>query len=79
MHQSELSWLLAPITSSLTASLRIDRALNGYIAEFLTSAVPYPRTHFILSSCAPAISVEKARQELLSLTITRSVFVPASM
>jgi len=44
----------------LTTSLRFDGAINVDITEFQTNLVPYPRIHFMLSSYAPIISVEKA-------------------
>ena len=66
--------------SSLTASLRFDGALNVDITEFQTNLVPYPRIHFMLSSYAPVVSVEKAYHEQLSVAeITNSAFEPSSM
>ena len=38
-----LTFLLAQVISSLTASLRFDGALNVDITEFQTNLVPYPR------------------------------------
>merc|ERR1711975_4902 len=77
---TNLNRLLAQVTSSLTASLRFDGALNVDITEFQTNLVPYPRIHFMLSSYAPVISAEKAYHEQLSVAeITNSVFEPASM
>ncbi|KAL6994221.1 hypothetical protein U1Q18_012329 [Sarracenia purpurea var. burkii] len=68
------------VISSLTASLRFDRALNVDVNEFQTNLVPYPRIHFMLSSCAPVISTEKANHEQLSVAeITNSGFEPSSM
>ena len=49
-------------------------------ARFQTNLVPYPRSHFLLTSSAPVISAEKAYHEQLSVAeITMSVFEPASM
>merc|ERR1712166_1658353 len=71
---------IAQVISSLTASLRFDGALNVDITEFQTNLVPYPRTHFMLSSYAPVISAEKAYHEQRSVAeITNSAFEPASM
>merc|ERR1712080_349142 len=77
---TNLNRIIAQITSSLTASLRFDGALNVDITEFQTNLVPYPRIHFLLTSYAPVISAEKAFHEKLSVAeITNSVFEPASM
>jgi len=77
---TNLNRLIAQLTSSLTASLRFDGALNVDLCEFQTNLVPYPRIHFMLSSYAPIISPERAYHEQLSVSeITNSVFEPASM
>jgi hypothetical protein len=39
---------LAPVVSSITASLRFDGSLNVDLNEFQTNLVPYPRV-----SCRP--------------------------
>merc|ERR1712146_491365 len=49
---TNLNRIIAQITSSLTASLRFDGALNVDITEFQTNLVPYPRIHFMLASYA---------------------------
>ena len=75
-----LNRLIAQVISSLTSSLRFDGALNADLVEFQNNLVPYPCTHFMLSSYAPIISAEKAFHEQLSVTeITNSAFEPASM
>ncbi|KAL8204683.1 hypothetical protein R6Q57_010306 [Mikania cordata] len=77
---TNLNRLISQVISSLTTSLRFDGAINVDITEFQTNLVPYPRIHFMLSSYAPVISVEKAYHEQLSVPeITNSVFEPASM
>ncbi|KVI00231.1 Alpha tubulin [Cynara cardunculus var. scolymus] len=77
---TNLNRLISQIISSLTTSLRFDGAINVDITEFQTNLVPYPRIHFMLSSYAPVISVEKAYHEQLSVPeITNAVFEPASM
>ncbi|MQL96481.1 hypothetical protein Taro_029159 [Colocasia esculenta] len=61
---TNLKRLVSQVISSLTASLRFDGTLNVDITEFQTNLVPYPRIHFMLSSCAPpVISAEKAYHE----------------
>jgi len=77
---NNLNRLIAQVVSSLTSSLRFDGALNTDLTEFLTNGVPYPRIHFLLSSYAPFISVEKAYHENLSVgELTSAVFEPANM
>ncbi|KAF6152354.1 hypothetical protein GIB67_006008 [Kingdonia uniflora] len=75
-----LNRLVSQVSSSLTASLRFDGALNVDVTEFQTNLVPYPRIHFMLSSYAPVISAEKVYHEQLSVAeITNSAFEPSSM
>lgn len=77
---SNLNRLIAQVISSLTTSLRFDGALNVDINEFQTNLVPYPRIHFMLSSYAPLVSIEKAYHENSSVSeITNIVFEPSSM
>merc|ERR1712228_545132 len=77
---SNLNRLICQVISAMTASIRFDGQLNVDVNEFQTNLVPYPRIHFMLSSYAPIISVEKAMREQLSVAeITMSVFEPASM
>ncbi|CAL4913299.1 unnamed protein product [Urochloa decumbens] len=77
---TNLNRLISQVISSLTTSLRFDGAINVDITEFQTNLVPYPRIHFMLSSYAPIISVEKAYHEQHSVPeITNSVFEPSSV
>jgi tubulin alpha len=79
-NYTNLNRLVAQVISSLTASLRFDGALNVDINEFQTNLVPYPRIHFMLSSYAPLVSVEKAFHEQLSVAeITNATFEPSAM
>jgi tubulin alpha len=75
---SNLNRLIAQCVSSLTTSLRFDGALNVDINELQTNLVPYPRIHFMLTSYAPIVSVEKAYHEYFSVSeITLSAFEPS--
>lgn len=77
---TNLNRLISQVISSLTTSLRFDGALNVDITEFQTNLVPYPRIHFMLSSYAPVVSLEKAFHEnSLVSEITNVVFEPTSM
>ncbi|KAJ6833045.1 tubulin alpha chain-like [Iris pallida] len=77
---ANLNHLVSQVISLLTASLMFDGALNVDVTEFQTNFVPNPRIHFIISSYAPIISVEKAYHEKLSIAeITNSAFEPSSM
>ncbi|KAF2295683.1 hypothetical protein GH714_033571 [Hevea brasiliensis] len=77
---TNLNRLVSQVISSLTASLRLDGALNVDVTEFQTNLVPYPRIHFMLLFYAPVISAEKAYHEELSVAeITNSAFEPSSM
>merc|ERR1711965_363750 len=64
---SNLNRIIAQVTSSLTASLRFDGALNVDLNEFQTNLVPYPRIHFMLQSYAPLVGAEKAYHEQMSV------------
>uniref|UniRef100_A0A8W8MDJ6 Tubulin alpha chain n=1 Tax=Magallana gigas TaxID=29159 RepID=A0A8W8MDJ6_MAGGI len=76
---TNLNRLIAQITSSITASLRFDGALNVDLTEYQTNLVPYPRLHFPLATYAPVISAEKAYHEQPSIAeITNACFEPAN-
>jgi len=55
------------VTSSFTASLRFEGAMNIDLLEFQTNLVPYPRVHFPLVAYAPIISVVKADRQNMSV------------
>jgi len=75
-----LNQVIAQVISSLTASLRFCGDLNVDLAEFGTNLVPFPRIHFMISSIAPLISVQKAMHEALSVfEITSEAFAPSNM
>jgi len=75
-----LNRMIAQVTSSLTASLRFDGALNVDLNEFQTNLVPYPRIHFMLQSYAPLVGASKAYHEQMKVAeLTSMVFEPPSM
>jgi len=75
-----LNRMIAQVTSSLTASLRFDGALNVDLNEFQTNLVPYPRIHFMLQSYAPLVGAAKAYHEQMKVAeLTSMVFEPPSM
>ncbi|KAH0696470.1 hypothetical protein KY290_013834 [Solanum tuberosum] len=77
---TNLSRLISQAISSLTASLMFDGSLIIDVNEFQTNLIPYTMIHFILSSYAPVISIEKAYREQLSVAeITDKQDVNAAM
>jgi tubulin alpha len=77
---ANLNRLIGQVVSSLTASLRLDGALNVDFTEFQTNLVPPAWIHFPICSSAPVISAEKAYHEQLSVAeITNALFEPANM
>jgi len=75
-----LNRLIAQVTSSLTASLRFDGALNVDLNEFQTNLVPYPRVHFMLQAYAPLVGATKAAAEENTVAeCTNMVFEPTSL
>jgi len=75
-----LNRMMAQVTSSLTASLRFDGALNVDLNEFQTNLVPYPRIHFMLQSYAPLVPASKVEHENMTVAqITNAVFEPPAM
>ena len=76
---TNLNRLIAQITSSITASLRFDGALNVDLNEFQTVLVPYPRIHFPLAAYNPVLSPLRADLEKVSVDeITKACFEPNS-
>ncbi|KYR02696.1 Tubulin alpha-1B chain [Tieghemostelium lacteum] len=70
-----LNRLIAQVISTLSASLRFPGQLNVDVNEFRTNLIPFPRTHFVLSSIAPLVSKEKSDHENVSVSaITSAVF-----
>lgn len=63
-----LNQLISQAISCLTTSLRFDGSLNMDMNEFKTNLVPYPRIHFVLTSYAPIVPVEKAHFESHSVS-----------
>merc|ERR1719321_1642879 len=75
-----LNRVIAQVTSSLTASLRFDGALNVDLNEFQTNLVPYPRVHFMLQSYSPLVGATKAAAEENTVAeCTNMVFEPTSL
>jgi len=77
---SNLNRIVAQVTSSLTASLRFDGALNVDLNEFQTNLVPYPRIHFMLQSYAPLVGIDKSAHETMTVAeVTNKTFEPQSL
>lgn len=55
---TNLNRLIAQVISSITVSMRFNGALNVDITSLYTNLVPYPKSHFMLSSYAPIMSNE---------------------
>ena len=47
----------------MTASLRFEGEMNVDLNEFQTNLVPFPRLHFMTTSMAPILTLEKAETE----------------
>ena len=74
-----LNILIGHIVSSLTATLRFDRAPYFYLNEFQKNLIFYPRIHFQLETYVPVISAETAfHQQSSFATITDSCFEPTN-
>jgi len=75
-----LNRLISQVVSSLTTSLRFQGDLNVDIKEFQTNLVPYPRIHFLLTSYAPILPVEKVYHASNKVSeLTSKLFEPSSM
>ena len=71
--------MISQVTSSLTASLRFDGALNVDLNEFQTNLVPYPRIHFMLESFSPFSPAAKSGHETMTVSeITNKCFEPGA-
>ncbi|KAL6038158.1 hypothetical protein STEG23_030926 [Scotinomys teguina] len=67
------------VSSSITASLRFDGALNVDLTDFQTDLVPYPHTCFPMATYAPIFSAERGYHEQLPVAeITNACFEPAN-
>ncbi|XP_041827285.1 tubulin alpha-1C chain-like [Melanotaenia boesemani] len=76
---TNLNRLLSQTVSSITASQRLDGALNVDLADFQANLVPYPRIHFLLATYSPVVSAEKAYYEQLTIAeITDACFHPTN-
>eukprot|EP01083_Nonionella_stella_P113786 335722_1 len=51
-----LNRFITKIISSMTASLRFGGELNVDLSEFKTNLVPFPRSHFMMSSMAAIVN-----------------------
>ncbi|XP_043789115.1 tubulin alpha chain-like [Apis laboriosa] len=76
---TNLNRLLAQITSSVTASMRFESAVNVSLQELQTNLVPYPRIHFSLTTYAPLISPRRGMYaEITTQRITNDCFIPSN-
>lgn len=76
---TNLNRLLAQITSSITASMRFEGAVNVSLQELQTNLVPYPRIHFSLTTYAPLISPRRGLYaEITTQRITNDCFIPSN-
>lgn len=77
---SNINQIIAQVSSSLIASMRLDGALNINLHDLITNLVPYSDIHFPICSYAPLISCNNSLYEALSVKqITESVFDQRSM
>lgn len=53
-----LNNVISQALSDITASLRFKGSLNTDMKEFLVNLVPYPRSHFLMASFAPMVTLE---------------------
>jgi tubulin alpha len=73
-----LNRLVAPVVSSITASLRFEGSVNVDLSEFQTNLVPFPRIHFPLVAYAPVVTPKRAGHESFSTQeLTQQCFEPS--
>ena len=76
---AHLNRLVAPVVSSITASLRFEGSVNVDLGEFQTNLVPFPRIHFPLVSYAPVVTQKRAGHESHSTQeLTHQCFEPSN-
>jgi len=76
----DLNMVISKVISSMTASLRFDGELNVDLGEFQTNLVPFPRLHFMTTSLAPVVNLQKKDHEASTVReITDQVFQAQQM
>lgn len=74
-----LNYIVAQVSSSITASLRFVGDANVDLNEFQTNLVPYARVHFPMAAYVPIISSKKASHEQFTVSeITSACFDPSN-
>merc|ERR1712187_424533 len=76
----DLNRVISKVVSSMTAALRFDGELNVDMNEFQTNLVPFPRLHFMTTSLAPVVNLQKKDHEASTVReITDAVFQAQQM